>query len=89
MGLGLGYLSCLYGSLDLAGTEASGASVDSLGVAVYNGTDPLDVGSKRPLRLDIRVTHAVSDRLGLAADFTPGHQKNLLAGLTYDLSIVA
>jgi hypothetical protein len=87
--LGLGNRCCPYGPLHFAGTKTRCASVHSPGVTVYYGTDPLDVGKIRSLCLDVGMTHAVAYPFGFAADFTPGHEKNLLAGLTYDPSIVA
>jgi len=80
---------CPDGPLDFSGTEASRAGMYSPGVAVDYGTDPLDIGGIGPLGLNLRVTYAVADRLGLAADLAPGHEKNLLTGHPYDPSIVA
>ena len=64
------YLRKLDGSLNLAGTQAAGANINTLYVALNNGTNTLDVWLPRTLSLQMGVADIVAAELTLTAYFT-------------------
>ncbi len=66
-------LAKLNGSFNLAGTEASGANINTLGCAVYNCFNTLNVGLERFVAATVRVGNFNTEGNTLAAYFTLCH----------------
>ncbi len=68
----------LNSSLNLAGTEASGANINTLRRAVYNRFDTLNIGLERLIAATMRMGYLNTKGNTLAAYFTFCHDEHLL-----------
>ena len=66
------------GSLNLTGTEASGANVNTLRRAVYDCFDTLNIGLERLVAATVGMGNLNTKGNAFAAYFTFGHDEHLL-----------